>query len=55
MLKAIGKIIYIAIILMGIWTTLSFFDIIVDNNTHNPQHSPYNFFVVGCEWTEKIN
>ena len=55
MLKVIGKIIYVVIILIGVWTTLSFFDIIVDNNTHSPQHSPYNFFVMGCELTEKIN
>ena len=55
MLKVIGKIIYVAIILIGIWMILSFFDIIADNNSHNPQHSPYNFFTMGCEWAEKIN
>lgn len=46
-------ILSIIFIIFALQIVLSYFDIVADNNTSNPQHHEYNFFQVMLDITDK--
>ena len=45
-IKVLDGIWYTFSICLILWIVLSWFDVIADNHTMNPQHSQYNMFVL---------
>lgn len=45
-MKTLERLYYITLAALLLWVAFSFFDIVIDNITAAPQHSPLNFFVI---------
>lgn len=43
-MKALKTILYIIVCLLWIWLSISFIDIVIDNNLSDPQHFSWNLF-----------
>ena len=51
-LRVMSVLYYAALILLIVWFTASYIDIVVDNHLPNPVHHEWNLFVVGMGWTK---